>query len=47
MFKLTSYKAYHNWVDGIEVVASFFSLDEAKKCLPNVLKSRIIIFVNL
>ncbi len=47
MFKLTSYKAYYNWVDGIEVVASFFSLDEAKKCLPNVLKSRIIIFENL
>ena len=47
MFKLTTYKAYHNWEEKPEIVASFFSLKEAKKCLKNVLVSKIIIFENL
>ncbi len=46
MFVLTTYKAYHNWQDGKEVVASFFSYEEAKKCLPNVMTSRTIVYNN-
>ena len=46
MFVLTTYKAYHNWQDGKEVVASFFSYEEAKKCLPNVMTSRTLVYNN-
>ncbi len=47
MYKLTTFKAYHVWKNNTEVVARFSSLEEAKKCLPHVVQSKIAVFENI
>ena len=44
MYKLTTFKAYHVWKNRTEVVARFSSFEEARKCLPHVMQSKIAVF---